>query len=175
MRICVFRSSAVVIYVVGTGQSSNCNRRKRSSLTFLQIKWHNTWIICETKNCFFLPCIFHFDACERKSERVSEWVNEWANDYVFNISTCICSDCILDIQQMHIADFNYLLWEMKTNNIHLCWKQLYKKIIADHSMSTVAWFSPISLLTFILYMQLLQRLSLKMPQTNRVSWMNRII
>lgn len=123
---------------------------------------NNLW---NKKLVFFLHAFF---ILMHVSERV-------ANDYVFNISTCICSDCIFDIQQMHIADFNYLLWEMKTNNIHLCWKQLYKKIIADHSMSTVAWFSPISLLTFILYMQLLQRLSLKMPQTNRVSWMNRII
>lgn len=169
MRICVSWSSAVVIYVVGTGQSSDCNRRKRSSLTFLQAKWHNTWIICETKYSFFFHAFF---ILMHVNEWVSNRVKEWVSEYVFNISTCICSDCIFDIQQMHIADFHYLSWEMKTNNIHLCWKQLYEKIIADHSMSTVAWFSPISLLTFILYMQLLQWLSLKMPQTNRVSWIN---
>lgn len=93
MRICVFRSSAVVIYVVGTGQSSNCNRRKRSSLTFLQIKWHNTWIICETKNCFFLACIFYFDACERKSERMTMYLT-LAHAYVVTVYL-IFSRCTL--------------------------------------------------------------------------------
>lgn len=69
MRICVSWSSAVIIYVVGTGQSSDCNRRKRSSLTFLQTKWHNTWIICETKTVF---SSMHFSFwCMWKSEWVS--------------------------------------------------------------------------------------------------------
>lgn len=108
---------------------------------------NNLW----NKKQFFLFLLMH----------VSKWVSEWVSMYVFNISTCICSDCIFDIQQMHIADFIYLWWEMKTNNIHLCWKQLYKKIIADHSMSTVAWFSQISMLTFILYMQLLKMIIIK--------------